>query len=133
MTTRQTRRGFLRTVAVGGAASLLGSRQGLTAEAMPETDTVRLTKVPGICVAPQYIEELLRAEGFRDVRYIETPAGILPVGKVDPIARMTAVGFGPIAEKISALARSEHAAHWACLMAGQWDDGFTLSRGIRCQ
>src|SRR5207237_10743986 len=90
MTTRQTRRGFLRTVAVGGAASLLGSRQGLTAEAMPETDTVRLTKRPGIWVAPQYLEELLRAEGFRDIRYIETPAGILPVGKVDFTLNYTA-------------------------------------------
>jgi|tagenome__1003787_1003787.scaffolds.fasta_scaffold20988780_5 4-amino-4-deoxy-L-arabinose transferase-like glycosyltransferase len=42
--------------------------------------------------------------------YLQTWTGLLPVGKVDPIARMTAVGFGPIAEKISALARSEHAA-----------------------
>ena len=31
---------------------------------------------PGICIAPQYVaEELLRAEGFTDVRYVVGQAG----------------------------------------------------------
>jgi NitT/TauT family transport system substrate-binding protein len=41
----------------------------ITQEAPPETTTIRLVKIPGICVAPQYVaEELLRAEGFTDIQ-----------------------------------------------------------------
>ena len=39
------------------------------AEPPPETTAIRLAKIPGICIAPQYVaEELLHAEGFTDVR-----------------------------------------------------------------
>jgi NitT/TauT family transport system substrate-binding protein len=59
----------------------------LVAEGALETTTVRIGRNPGICVAPQYIaEELLRAEGFTDVRYVEEPASAtepLAHGKVD--------------------------------------------------
>src|SRR5207247_5719902 len=42
-----------------------------------ERTTIRLTKNPGICIAPQYVaEDLLRAEGFTDVRYVATNPGI---------------------------------------------------------
>jgi NitT/TauT family transport system substrate-binding protein len=35
---------------------------------------VRIVKTPGICLAPQFVsEELLRAEGFTDIRYVEVP------------------------------------------------------------
>jgi NitT/TauT family transport system substrate-binding protein len=45
---------------------------------------VRLTKVPGICLAPQYVaEELLRAEGFTEIAYVDAPPGVLPLGKAD--------------------------------------------------
>jgi NitT/TauT family transport system substrate-binding protein len=38
-----------------------------------ETTSVRLPKIPSICVAPQDIaEELLRAEGFTDIHYVPT-------------------------------------------------------------
>ncbi len=41
-------------------------------EGVLETSTVRVLKFPGICVAPQYVaEELLRAEGFTDIRYVD--------------------------------------------------------------
>ena len=41
-----------------------------------ETKTVRLGRVPVICFAPQYVcEALLRAEGFADVRYVDTTVG----------------------------------------------------------
>ena len=44
-------------------------------EAPPETTTVRLGKIYGICIAPQYVaEDLLRAEGF--TRYVATNPGI---------------------------------------------------------
>jgi NitT/TauT family transport system substrate-binding protein len=51
----------------------------LAADPPLETTTVRLVRSPTICVAPQYVaEELLRAEGFTDIRYIDTPAPEVP-------------------------------------------------------
>jgi NitT/TauT family transport system substrate-binding protein len=45
---------------------------------------VRLLKIPAICLAPQYVsEELLRAEGFTDIRYVEVPVA----GMVQAIGR----------------------------------------------
>jgi NitT/TauT family transport system substrate-binding protein len=42
-----------------------------------ETTTVRLPKSQSICVAPEDVaEELLRAEGFTDIRYVPMPAGV---------------------------------------------------------
>ncbi len=67
----QTRRHFLAGLSAAGAAGLLSPRGSLADEAPPETTTIRLLKIPGICIAPQYIaEELLRAEGFTDIRYV---------------------------------------------------------------
>ena len=41
----------------------------------PETTTLRLRRDPSICVAPWYIaEDLLRAEGFTDIRYVPDAA-----------------------------------------------------------
>jgi NitT/TauT family transport system substrate-binding protein len=43
----------------------------------PETTTVRLAKGPSICIAPQYVvSDLLNAEGFTNVVYIESDAGV---------------------------------------------------------
>jgi len=43
----------------------------------PETTTIRLAKPPVICVAPQYVvSDLLNAEGFTNVVYVETDAGV---------------------------------------------------------
>ena len=39
----------------------------------PETTTIRLAKIPSICIAPQYVvSDLLNAEGFTNVVYVET-------------------------------------------------------------
>ena len=39
--------------------------------------TARIAAGPGICIAPQYVaEELIRAEGLSDFRYVATEAGI---------------------------------------------------------
>ena len=63
-------------MSLAGAASLVGAWPTLADEAPPETTTIRLVKIPGICIAPQYVaEELLRAEGFTDVRYVLSEAG----------------------------------------------------------
>jgi NitT/TauT family transport system substrate-binding protein len=73
----QSRRRFLASVSLAGAAGLVGAPTTLHAEPPPETTTVRLAKIPSICAAPQYVaEELLRAEGFADVRYVAMPATI---------------------------------------------------------
>src|SRR5277367_1180407 len=73
MTMTQTRRRFLTMTALAGAAGILPPRRARAAEPAPETTTVRFGKVPVICIAPQYVcEALLRAEGFTDIRYVDT-------------------------------------------------------------
>lgn len=73
MPTTQTRRRFVTTAALAGAAGMLPPRRGWTAEPALETTTVRFGREPAICFAPQYIcEALLRADGFTDVRYVDT-------------------------------------------------------------
>ena len=70
----RTRRQFLATLSVAGAAGLLRVPSAMTAEASPETTSVRIAKLGAICLAPQYVsEELLRVEGFTDIRYVEVP------------------------------------------------------------
>jgi NitT/TauT family transport system substrate-binding protein len=82
----QTRRGFLGGIASAGAAGLIGAPRAEAAEGALETTTVRLQK-PALCVSSLYIaEELLRAEGFTDIRYVDTSkgtAGPVARGKVD--------------------------------------------------
>ena len=71
----ESRRQFLSALAAGSAATLLRARPVLAAEGPPETTTIRLPKIPAACLAPQYIaEELLRAEGFSEIRYVDTDA-----------------------------------------------------------
>ncbi|MFL5268808.1 MAG: ABC transporter substrate-binding protein [Stellaceae bacterium] len=70
----QNRRQFLTTLSLAGAASLVRAPPSPAAEGSLETTTVRLAKNEGICIAPQYIaDELLRAEGFTDIRYVFVP------------------------------------------------------------
>ena len=67
------RRLFLRTTVVGTAATLGTRRAAMASDAPPETTRIRLYKFPGICLAPQYVaEELLRAEGFTEIQYVES-------------------------------------------------------------
>jgi NitT/TauT family transport system substrate-binding protein len=82
----QTRRRFLTGVSLAGAAGLLGSQRAWAAEGALETTTVRIAKAGAICMAPQYVaDELLRAEGFTDIRYVEVPPG--STGVKGPLAR----------------------------------------------
>src|SRR5215831_8950927 len=89
MWTTRTRRQFLSTLSSAGAAGLIGAHNSLAQEGPPETTTVRLAKIAGICIAPQYVaDELLRAEGFTDIRFVATDAGVpaamsLARGEVD--------------------------------------------------
>ena len=70
----QTRRRLLATLSCATAASAFVGARISAQEAPPETTTIRLAKVPGICIAPQYIaEDLLRIEGFSEIRYLDVP------------------------------------------------------------
>jgi len=73
-----SRRAFLGGLTLAGTAGLLGVRPEQTAaEPPPETKTIKLVKIPGICIAPQYVaDDLLRSEGFTEVSYVQTPAGV---------------------------------------------------------
>src|SRR5438132_2960664 len=72
----QTRRRFLTTtLPLAGAAGLVRARPVLAGEGAPEITSVRIQKSPSICNAPRYVaEELLRAEGFTDIRYVSAPS-----------------------------------------------------------
>jgi NitT/TauT family transport system substrate-binding protein len=81
----QSRRRFLTNVALAGAAGLVRPPPSLAAEGALETTTVRIVKVPAICLVPEYVsEELLRAEGFTDIRYVEVPP---PFAVAEVVAR----------------------------------------------
>jgi NitT/TauT family transport system substrate-binding protein len=58
---------------LAGTAGLFGlTPESFAAEPPPETTALKLAQVPGLCVAPQYMaEELLRGEGFTEVRYVK--------------------------------------------------------------
>src|SRR5580704_18827646 len=75
----QNRRHFLKTgfsiatAGLAGAAALTRARRSLADEAPPETTSVRLLywKDGATCLAPiQILDDLLRDEGFADVRYV---------------------------------------------------------------
>src|SRR5690348_6852483 len=75
MPIRQTRRRFLTTLSLAGAAGLARAPRVRAGEGVLETTAVRLVRDPGICLAPQYAaEELLRVEGLTDIRYLEAPS-----------------------------------------------------------
>jgi NitT/TauT family transport system substrate-binding protein len=96
MQSTQSRRRFLATLSSAGAAGLVGARDSFAQEALPETTTVRLAKIPSVCTAPQDLAgELLRAEGFSDVRYVPSDGGFrqskaLAGGEID-----LALAFSP--------------------------------------
>jgi NitT/TauT family transport system substrate-binding protein len=82
----QSRRDFLASAssAAAAAASALGPQTSFADEGPPETTTVRLLEVKSaVCLAPTYIaQELLRAEGFTDVRLVRFEAGSTDAGMV---------------------------------------------------
>jgi NitT/TauT family transport system substrate-binding protein len=80
----QSRRDFLATLSAAGAAGVLGAGRALADEGRPETTTLRLALTRAICLAPVYIaENLLRAEGFTDIRYVPSPPATVGRGEID--------------------------------------------------
>jgi NitT/TauT family transport system substrate-binding protein len=72
---RWSRREFVGGLTLAGTASLLGMRaEDAAAEPPPETTRLTIADPPGgICAAPQIVaEDLLRSEGFTDLRYLKT-------------------------------------------------------------
>ena len=75
MLIKQSRRRFSDHPVRGWRRGVLGTRSSsLADEGPPEVTTLRLGSDPNMCVAPQYIaEDLLRADGFTDIRYLPSP------------------------------------------------------------
>jgi NitT/TauT family transport system substrate-binding protein len=80
----ENRRHFLKTgfslaaAGLAGAAALAGARRTMAEEAPPETTSVRLLyyKDDATCIAPiDILDDLLRDEGFADVRYVPGTEG----------------------------------------------------------
>jgi len=111
----QTRRRFLTAAALAGAADLIRPPQTLAAEGPLETTTVRLLK-PGLCVSTLYVaEELLRAEGFTDIRFVDRPDA-RAIGQI----RRDGGDFGPIyaCECVQAIDAGEQISVLAGVMVG---------------
>jgi hypothetical protein len=106
------RRKFMKSLAgVAGSVALLGyDMTPAGAEPPPEVTRLRLLFDPAICLAPEYAaEELLRAEGFRDVQYVKLDRP--PVGR-------SLVGTGVV--DITGIAVGE--SHYLCRF-GRSDSG----------
>ena len=87
----QNRRHFLAGLSAVGSAGLFGVQPSIAATTgpPPEVSKIRLAKIPGVCIAPQYVaEELLHAEGFDEIEYVESDPGTATTlntasGKID--------------------------------------------------
>jgi NitT/TauT family transport system substrate-binding protein len=80
------RRRFMSALVAAGAAGVIAPPRVRAAAEPLETTTIRLGKLPASCDAPIYAAaDLLRAEGFTDVRFIGTAPGA---------ARIEALGRG---------------------------------------
>src|SRR5262245_12139287 len=109
MQTTQSRRRFLATLSSAGAAGIIGAPSSFAQDAPPETTTVRLAKNPSLCIAPQYVvEDFLRTEGFTEVRYVMSDAGLrqakgIAAGEIDFTLHFSAPLLIPIdaGEKIT--------------------------------
>src|SRR5262249_25570428 len=84
-----TRRRFVHALNLALATGVLGSwPERVDAEEPPETTRIRLVGGTGICVAPQWVaEDLLRAEGFKEIEFVPSTWGV-------PAAK--AVGSGAV-------------------------------------
>ena len=86
MLSTQSRRLFTTHLSLTATAGLIGDAAAWAADDPPETASVRLPKIPGICIAPGYVaEQLLRAEGFTGIQYVD-------VGGGNPSAQLLARG-----------------------------------------
>ena len=74
MSIQPTRRRFLTSIPAACAVAAL-LHEGFAAAETLETTSVRLMRVPAICLAPEFVaHQLLLAGGFTDIRYIDAPS-----------------------------------------------------------
>src|SRR5215472_2222034 len=79
------RRRFVGGLAAAGAAGMIAPPRVRAGDEPLETPTIRLGKLPASCDAPIYAAaDLLRAEGFSDVRFIGTTPG---PARIEALAR----------------------------------------------
>ena len=89
-----SRRRFLLNTSALGAASVLGLPQMAMAEPPPETRKLRIAESPLTCIAPQVVaQELLYAEGFTDVQYVNYPKDTQRWPPEDFLAGEVDIGF----------------------------------------
>jgi NitT/TauT family transport system substrate-binding protein len=90
------RRTFLFKSTLVGAGFFRMGAAPVAAEAPLETTRIRLVHDPSICVSPQYVaEDLLRADGFTQVDYIEANDGsgakLIAAGRADIMMELAGV------------------------------------------
>jgi NitT/TauT family transport system substrate-binding protein len=68
---------FLQQTSALGIASVFALPRVAGAEPPPEVKKIRLLHSPAVCIAPGYLaEELLHAEGFEEVEYVEVTTNL---------------------------------------------------------
>ena len=95
----QNRRYFLAGAAAAGVAGLMGTASEARAEAPPETISVRLPKLMGggYCWAGLFLAgELLRADGFTDVSYVQGDMSVDPAVWIARGETDFSVNYAPI-------------------------------------
>ena len=99
-----SRRGFVRGLTAAGAVSSLGlSAVRAAAAPPPETTTLKLLITPSLCTAPQYLaEDLLKSEGFTDVKYLRTDVAGITKALASGAADITLHFVGPSIIEIDA-------------------------------
>jgi NitT/TauT family transport system substrate-binding protein len=94
----QSRRRFLAKAAFAGAAGFGGFgawSKAPAAEPPPEITTIRFERDSTTCLAPQVFQELLRAEGFTDIQYVDATEALsrrADAAKSDFVSDMIAHG-----------------------------------------
>jgi NitT/TauT family transport system substrate-binding protein len=85
-----TRRRFLTTLSLASATGFMRAPRVLAAQEALETTTVRIAKLGAVCIAPQFVaEELLRAEGFTNIHYVD----VGPTLELSPIVGRNQADF----------------------------------------
>jgi hypothetical protein len=134
----QSRRRFLTTLSSAGVAGLMSAGHASAQEGPPETTTVRLSKNSSICVAPQIVaEELLRAEGFTDIRFMQTPLEVMSTqlarGDVDFASAFCALHSRSTPRDASSTGASRHGTISPCRRSRKspTQDGATTTQRTR--
>jgi hypothetical protein len=117
-----TRRAFLGGLTLAATIGCLGPRpMPISAAPPPETTRIRLVHDPSICVTPQYLaEELLRADGFSEVQYVEATDGfgtrVIAAGGADMMMEFAGVYLTQIDAGAAESGRSasSRTSRWPC-------------------